>query len=250
MTQSPLPDNWQDLMAGYALGDLSAEEAEALQRILAESPEAIAEADRLQEALALMPQSLPDRAPPPHLRHAILEAARASRTLPKLFQDTCPPPRPRQRLIRQLGVGGAIAAAILSALALDNYRLRQTVEQTQTLIGVLQQPGTQLYALSGTESAASGSLILAPEQQQVFVVIRALPQLPSSQVYRLWAMPAPGASPAYCGQFNTGAAGSVSTQWSLPAAVCSNRPAQMLITAELAADPPVPKGDLVMKSQG
>ncbi|NJR40331.1 MAG: anti-sigma factor [Leptolyngbyaceae cyanobacterium CSU_1_4] len=154
--------------------------------------------------------------------------------------------------------GGAIAALLLVALAVDNYRLHQQMQQNQMTIGqlqqtaqtnaaltkALQQPNAQLYALEGTQKS-SGSLVVVPAQNQV-TIVNDLPPLPKGQVYRLWAIAANEPEPTYCGEFNAGAIAS----WSAPEAVCSKNVAQMLITAELASDPPIPKGELVMKSRG
>jgi hypothetical protein len=48
MTYSPPPENWQELMAGCALGDLSSEEAELLQRPLTENPDLTSEVEALK----------------------------------------------------------------------------------------------------------------------------------------------------------------------------------------------------------
>jgi anti-sigma-K factor RskA len=71
---SALPDNWQELVAGYALGDLSPEEAEELQRLLANNPNLTVEVASLQEVLALMPYALPQQEPSAQLRNSILAA--------------------------------------------------------------------------------------------------------------------------------------------------------------------------------
>jgi anti-sigma-K factor RskA len=253
MSHSSIPENWQELMAGYALGDLSSEEAESLQRLLSENPELASEVDQFQEVLALMPYGLPDESEPPsRLRDAILSQAEADSG----FQTDRSPRVARGGSWKKWG--GAIAALVLVALAIDNYQLRQATKQNQITIGQLQQeaetnaaliaalrqPNAEVYALDGTEKT-SGSLVFVPEQNRVTLVTD-LPQLPSGKIYRLWAMPENASKPTYCGEFKAEAIAS----WSLPEAVCGQNGDRMLITAELAADPPIPKGELVMKSKG
>ena len=270
MTYSPLPENWQELMAGYALGDLSSEEAELLQRLLTENPDLTSEVDQFQEVLALMPYALPEPEPPSRLRDTLLSHAQADKNqadeIPVgIFREERSLPdsqQPRKnvpgRVISWQNLGGAIAALFLVTLAVDNYRLHQQAQQNQITIGqlqqaaepeatlttALQQPNAQLYALEGTEKT-SGSLVVVPVQNQV-TIVNNLPQLPKGQVYRLWAIAANATQPTYCGEFNAGA---IAT-WSAPAAACGKNVTQMLITAELATDPQVPKGELVMKSRG
>jgi anti-sigma-K factor RskA len=264
MTYSPLPENWQELMAGYALGDLSSEEAELLQRLLTENPDLTSEVNQFQEVLALMPYSLPEPEPPSRLRETILSQAQADKNPVGIFQEERSPSsqKPRKAVSWKAtpwkNVGGAIAALLLITLAVDNYRLQQQAQQNQIMIGklqqaaepkaaletALQQPNAQLYALEGTEKT-SGSLVVVPAKNQV-TIVNNLPQLPKGQVYRLWAIAANATQPTYCGEFNAGA---IAT-WSAPAAACGKNVIQMLITAELATDPQIPKGELVMKSRG
>lgn len=251
MIRSARPDNWQDLIAGYALGNLSPEEAEALQQLLIEHPDLAMEVDRLQEIFALIPYNVPEQEPPAHLKDAILAAAQSDDQITPLFQEQPRPKPQRSSSIRWFSLAGSIAAAALVALAVDNYRLRQEAESDRPIIAALQQPGAQIYTLEGIEDAAqaSGSIVLTPGQQ-VLVVVQNLPQLPQGQAYRLWVMPQNSKNPAYCGQFNTKPTGTVSTLWSASDAVCSKAPAQLLITAESASAPPIPQGNLVMKSRG
>jgi anti-sigma-K factor RskA len=256
MTHSSIPENWQELMAGYALGDLSSEEAESLQRLLSENPELASEVDQFQEVLALMPYGLPDEPEPPsRLRDAILSQAEAdSIGISQISRS----PRFASRGGSWKKLGGAIAALVLAALAINNYQLRQATQQNQITIGRLQQeaetkeallaalrqPNAEVYALDGTEKT-SGSLVFVPEQNRVTLVTD-LPQLPTGKIYRLWAMPENASQPTYCGEFDAAAIAS----WSLPETACGQNGDRMLITAELAADPPIPKGELVMKSKG
>ena len=285
---SALPGNWQELIAGYALGDLSSEEAEELQRLLAENPHLTAEVASLQEVLALMPYGLPQHEPSAQLRGSILAAVEAgSRDLsssstgnnfavskdselpnnlsiaplpdiksspPAISEEDGVSQRSRRSSRRNApigyGISGAIAAVALVALGVDNYRLRQETQQAKSVIAALQQRGTQTIALEGTKeaNAASGSLLIA-ESRQVFMVAKDLPVLPEGQVYRLWAMPSSGKNPVFCGQFSAKTNGSVTTQWVTPEASCQSTTVQMLITSEKATDPPVPKGSLVMQSR-
>jgi Anti-sigma-K factor rskA len=154
----------------------------------------------------------------------------------------------RRRSRQWLQVGGAIAALALITLLVDNYRLRQTTQETQAVIAALQQPDTILYTLRGTEKAtdASGSLVVNSTQKTLTILVQNLPQLPSDQTYRLWAMPKGSTKPSFCGQFNRPA--KTPTQLANSDAVCSTDVSQMLITVESATAPLVPAGSLVMKS--
>jgi anti-sigma-K factor RskA len=270
MTSSALPENWRELMAGYTLGDLSPEEAEEFQRVLAENPDITSEVSRLQEVLGLMPYALPDQEPPPHLRAAILNAAQLNEPeAESVLIDRVAVKR--RRNFTWLGIGAAAAATIL-ALAVNNYRLQQevqtarqevqkrdaaiaTLEQeaqnNKAVIATLQQPNASLYALQGTNQAATaaGNLVLAPTQREVVIVAHNLPKLPEGKAYRLWAVATGATKPTYCGQFNSSPTGIISATWSVPTATCSSNVSQLLITAETASDPPIPAGPLVMKSK-
>jgi anti-sigma-K factor RskA len=262
MTRFTQPENWQDLLAGYALGDLSSEEAETLQQILTNQPELSVEVDRLQEILALMPYGLPEHEPPLHLKDAILTAAAAE--MPA--RSAAPPASSQRQNLRWLGLVGSVAAAALMGLSLNNYQLRQELQTNRIVIAALQQeadisrpvisalqrPKARPFAVTGTGKAASasGTIVLDRQQKQIVMVAQNLPELPQGQAYRLWAMPQNSKTPAYCGQFNADSTGTVTTRWAAKSALCSSNPAQLLITAELVTAPPVPQGELVMKSAG
>lgn len=156
----------------------------------------------------------------------------------------------RSRKGMWLQAGGAIAALAVIALMVDNYRLRQINQDDKAIISTLQQPDSILYTLRGTKdaAAASGSLVVNPRQNAVTVLVQNLPELPSGQAYRLWAMPKGATKPTYCGQFNSRSNNPTTQSWVPPESICNTTVAQMLITAESAIAPPVPAGPLVMKS--
>lgn len=240
-------DNWQELLAGYVLGDLSPEEAEAFQQLVAADPDLNREVLHLQETLALMPYALPDENPPAHLKQSILAAAEAIQPEPALsIVQPAQPARPRPW---GLIAGGAIAAAALIVLGIDNYQLRQSVAEKREVIQALRNPDRFIYTLSGTEDLpdAFGSLVIDTGDQRAFLLTQNLPPLPSDQAYRLWAIPEGATVPAFCGQFDGGEDGS-ETRWQLLDADCNITGVQMLITAEQASAPPTPEGPLVMQS--
>ncbi len=258
MTSSALPGNWQELLAGYVLGDLDPDEIEAVSQWLEAYPDLHEEVYQLQETLGLIPGALTGINPPDQLRTTIVQSARMTAQTDQRHQTgsvesaiaaRVTPQRFQRLWIWQLG--GAIAAIALVAVAIDNYRLRQDLRQSQTVVTLLQQPDTRVYVLSGTaqEPAASGTVILNPSQQDILIVTDNLPPLPAGQTYRLWAIAANAASPAYCGDFNVSTDAGLS-QWTLPAVSCSSAIAQLLVTAESADDPPIPKGPLILQSSG
>jgi anti-sigma-K factor RskA len=275
MTGSQLPENWQDLIAGYVLGDLSSEEVEVLQRVLVDNPEIVAELDAYQETLALLPYVLPQNMPSPDLGESIFQTAEASRPI---FPTT---PVPLSVVSGQnyrkswglMGLAAAIAAAAILILAIDNNRLRQQVAESQWLrqqlqeqqatiqklqqdqqrtrgvLAALQQRNALVYSLEGAGQLtnAFGNLVTVPGHRQMILVFDNLPKLPEGKVYRFWAATADSLKPMYCGQFNGNSTGTV--QWAAPKALCTSHPTEMMITVDAITDSTKSWGPLVMQSK-
>ncbi len=277
-TSDPHPD-WHDLLAGYALGNLSPEEQATLQQILTEQPELKADVQTYQETLALVPYALEPQALPMALEETIVAAAQAGQSLSHQTHRTT---RPNSRQIpRQPSwYSGAIAAALLVAMFMgfDNYRLRQQqrslqaqLETTQNqlqkqlkalaqadakanqttasfepVIDILRQPNALVYSLKGTDEAltSSGSLLTLPDHSEVQLVSHNLPVLPADKVYRLWSVVTEESAPLFCGQFNNTEIGNV--QWTVPDTLCNAKPVKVIITIDAVVDPPVPKGPAVL----
>ncbi len=71
-------ERWQELIAGYVLGDLSSDERTEVQEYLASHPEAQLEVAELQATLNLLPLSLPEGTVPPQgLETKLLKSAAA-----------------------------------------------------------------------------------------------------------------------------------------------------------------------------
>lgn len=211
MTGSLPPKRLQELTTGYVLGDLSAEEAEEFRRLLMENSDLATEVSRLQEVLGLIPYALPEVEPPLRLRSAILEAAHAGVKRPKQFS------------FGWIKVVGSVAALLVLALGLDNYRLRQNLTTTQVqvaqqkeLIAMLQQPSIHLVSLKGADlaPAASGSFVMNPIKEGAFLAIQNLPPLPADQTYQLYSV-VNGKRIAW-GRFNAGPKGTVLVKLPIP----------------------------------
>lgn len=264
MTSLPLPDNWRSLLAGYVLDDLTAEETAQVEQWLGQYPEVATEFAALQttwDSLALMPNPV---APPPELRDRTLAAIAAAAAVPaapelaiseEMFVLS-PVPNADQSARRRfpwgrlgLALGWAATALALAFTLQENQRLRLALRQTEAVVASFSQPANRLYTLAGTEAEpqASARLVVNPADQTALIVTTDLPPLSEDQVYRLWALA--DSDPVFCGEFNPATA-EATNEWALPDAVCGTAPVQMLITAERAADPPIPAGDLVMQSEG
>jgi anti-sigma-K factor RskA len=254
MTRPGLPENWEELTTDYVLGNLGSPDAEEFKRLLETYPELKAEVAQFQEVIALVPYSLPSQAPPPHLRDRVLAAAQSKMLAPLARRQ------------RWVAWGGAIAAILVGALAVDNYRLRQQIhgaerlavdnsqlkqqlQDAQAFKNLIQQPATLVYALKGAGEtpAASGRVVFNAEQRQAIVVVRDLPELPPGQLYRLWALTAKG-EVVYCGQFDTEKTGTAVEKFTTDQAPAPLSVAEMRITQEVANTPPIPKGPAVMTS--
>ena len=250
MTSSRFPENWEELTTDYVFGNLSAQDAKTVEHLLIADPELQNDILRLQEILALLPYSLPQPTPPPALRSTILAAAQTDTV--SVARSTKSAARSIDRRRNRWFATSAVAATLLmTALAVDNYRLRQQLQSHKLLqshVQTLQQQSTQIYALKGTgePAAARGSVFFNVDQQEALVAVQDLPDLPAEQIYRLWALTAAG-QVFFVGQFDT-TAGSTMIE-TLAIAQRPNLPvSELRITQELISTPLTPKGQAVMTS--
>lgn len=193
MPLSSLPEQIQLLIAGYVLGDLDASEAAAFEQTMAANPAIAAEVVRMQQALEL-PYSPTEVAPPPALRSAILAAASqpslspvspSPQSTPQLTLQSTASPRPR--VVPWHRVLATAAAALIVALGISNYRLWQTLRETQAQP---QSTDARVYSLQGTDNAnqASATVVVDPEQLEAVLSVENLPPLPPGKVYVLWTV--------------------------------------------------------------
>jgi hypothetical protein len=273
-------ENWSELLAGYALDDLSNEEVIALQEYLATHPDALLEeVTQLQNTLALLPLGLPDVVKPPiDLKTKILAAA-APRTIeenkeqvskvvainsvPVSLPVIATPERSRTRR-SWLPIMGSIAAAAIAGLGIQSYRLQQEIAQLRQTIAaqqVPQQSNTTRYQQavammteskgrmlnlsgSGPAAGATGNVVVSPSEKRAMLMLQKMPPAPPGKVYHLWAMV--DGSKVSCIQFTPEADGQVLMQ--LPADRWNNA-VGVVITIEPEKSDAQPVGEMIMSGQ-
>lgn len=252
--ESSYPDHWQELMAGYVLGNLTPEEAEELQQLLAAHPELGEEMHSLQEVLAAMPYALPAVQPAPAVRSRILTAAQNQTAQHQAAQNQTVPIRRRDRRQSMMLWGGSVAAILALAIGLDNLNLRQQLATTQAkiasqkdLIAMLQAPQTKLVTLKGMDqmSKAAGNVVITPGEAGAIVVLQDLPTLPAGQTYNLWAVA--NGQKVSAGNFTANPQGRVFVKVPLTSAT-SDRVTNLVVTIEASPTPVSPQGPMVMTS--
>lgn len=255
MMTDPLPENWEDLIAGYTLGNLDAEEAVDLERLLATHPQLRLEIERSAKTAVLLARTVPQPAAPPQLRQKLMAAAARPEVRPLPIQ-------PRSAFPWRVAIGSA-AAIVLLALGGDNLRLRQQLvvaeqslteaqrelREQQATIASLEQRDSAFFRLTGKGNlAAAGSAIFPPNSQEVIVSVKDLPPAPEGEIYRIWAIVENQSEPIFCGQFTTNPDGAITRSWKTPPAIANATVSKLVITTELIDAPRRPQGTAVMQS--
>ncbi|MEO0936077.1 MAG: anti-sigma factor [Cyanobacteria bacterium J06641_2] len=231
-----LPSNWEALITGYVLSDLTPEEAALVKQYLETYPELACEVESLQATLALFPLSLPESKPPEKLRSQILEAAKTELQQEKsespLVSSSPPIPLSPSSKKPWLKIAGVAAIGIIASLGFFNYRLQQKLATAETdlsnyrlqaqlsktqqelsryqeALSVLKQPNNRLLALKSItpDISSSGSLVIAPNSEAAILTLKNLPDLPSDKIYRLWAFV--DGKKVKCAKFNPDSQGKV-----------------------------------------
>lgn len=267
MSQQNYPHEWEELLAGYVLGDLTTEEVTEMQQLILEHPEIIQEIDRFQETLALLPLSLNATHPAPNLRDRI-----AAIVVPVVENPSIDSKEsidgsinsleseikrsPQQRNFwKLLGIGlGSLSAIAIVGLGFDNYQMRQQIATNQIELQKYQQAIAQLQASDnrmislkgmGAIPAATGSVMIAPMEKTAMIDIHNLMPIPQENSYRLWAIV--DGKKIDCAQFRPDAQGNVFLKVPLGSAL--KQSTTLIITIEPNKDMPEPTGEMVMKGE-
>ncbi len=266
-------DDWQELLAGYILGNLSPEELIQFKQHLEQHPEHKVELERLQRTLTLLPLALSEGKAPKDLKARIRKSARETQeefalfaTDKKLLADSS---KKREPLRSWHKIVTSIAAATIAILGFQTYRLQQQVAKTesqlaqlrqalaegetvranfvryQETISLLHQPNNRLLSLTGSESSvkASGSLVLIPQQKIAILVLQNVLKPPKQQLYQMWAVV--DGRKVSCIKFRPDRDGTVFLK--MPANSWVGTP-MVVITLEPEGETPQPKGTMVITS--
>jgi anti-sigma-K factor RskA len=258
MTNFPIPDNWQELVAGYVLNDLDPQENTLFQQLVATYPDVVQDVYRIEEVFALIAYTLPQQELPMQLRAQILHSIQAETMGSPLYVSGWLD-RPRMlfddRVLDSdpnlwMKLSGAIVAIVLLMLSVNSYRLSQQLARANAIIAELQQPGSLMYTLNGTSSLANASarLVITRDLKHAILVAHNLPQLPTGKIYRLWAASTESRDIAFCSEFNSDRNGRVVAKLPLANLVCSTKVKQVLVTTEASHDLLTPKGKIVLQS--
>lgn len=185
-------EHLQLLIAGYVLGDLDPDEAAQFEQILLDYPAIVDEVTQMQAALELSYAS-PEVEPPAHLRSAILTAhanpvqqtSQEPTTLAAVPHSTSrKSPRNLFPWSRALNLA---AAVLIVVLGVNNYRLRQTLQASQT---ETQRLAALNYSLKSTEPSnpAFATVAVNPNNLEAVLTVKNLPPLPPGKVYVLWTV--------------------------------------------------------------
>ncbi len=266
--QNKYPHEWEELLAGYVLGDLDPEEVIEMHKIILEHPEIVTKIDHFQETLAMLPLGLSETPPAKNLRDRI-----AARAIPITVENLSTAPldlsidslntpletikrSPRRRNIWKLATIGlsSISAIALIALGFDNYQMRQQIASNQielqkhsATIAMLQGSDNRMISLKGMGAipAASGSVMIAPTEKTAMISIQNLRQIPQENSYRLWAIV--DGKKVDCAQFRPDEQGKVFMK--VPLASALKQSTTLIITIEPNQDMPEPTGEMVMKGE-
>lgn len=240
----PNSEHLEELMAGYVLNALSAEETTEFEQYLLDNPDLSQQLEKLEEVMGLMAYSVPEINPPDYLLDKILEQVQVSSPAVTI--------KPKKQIFwRKIAIiAGAIATL---GLAIDNYLLRQKLNFLEASVGTLQEFETRGFAMKETNvsnqsNTAFGSVVLDLENGKAVIAIENLSPLPENESYVLWAFTKN--KKIFCGQFNTNHSGQFIQQLPIPLKEYDSPVIIMEISKESITIPPTStKTDPIMTSE-
>jgi FtsZ-binding cell division protein ZapB len=205
----------RELLDGYALGAASREEADAVERHIADCLGCWEELGKSQQTAALLAISVPIRPAPPHLEQRVL--ARIERERVGVREEPRPSFWERFR-ISWPATAGALGAASVAAILFSSFlqmqvsdlenennelradlssttfslerQLSQTdsqLEEQQTIFQVLaDNDAREVRAESRGDNEGSFDYVWSPDTGKGYVLCSSLPILTPGKVYQLW----------------------------------------------------------------
>ncbi len=242
MTNNPESEKLEEILAGYVLGDLDEVELAWFNEQLATNPQIREQVKQLETALNLIPYGLSeDIVPQSDLRSKIFAQTKTNKSSSK---------SPKNNL--SLIFGAIIALGVSTLwLGINNYSLRQKValidnqlQSGKELMALMEKSDNTLVSFKGMEElpTASGSLLIARQQQKAVLVLQNLKPLSGNQVYTLWAVS--NGKKIGCADFTPDEQGKIHLEFSDNIV---NQANSLVITVEPKPDMDEPQGIPIMK---
>jgi anti-sigma-K factor RskA len=173
----------RDDLAAYALGALAGDDAEALERHLAECDSCTARLRWLSPAVDLLPATVEQRSPPPSLRESLMETVRAE-AAPSTIAEPAARPAPARESwwagLRGLMLRPATGMAALILLVVGigmGYALRGSGTT---------DAGPQLVKAQPLDGAVPVSATLERTGDSATLHVHELPAIANDEVYEVW----------------------------------------------------------------
>jgi anti-sigma-K factor RskA len=187
-----------ELVGAYALDALPADEAASFRAHIAGCRDHAAMARELRATAAMLAETAEPLAPPAGLRARMLDAvAREPQVTTSAAQPLCletarsaaatgatRPRRPWEN-VRPLQAWGALAAAIIAALAIWNVTLQSADDDDG---GFDARQATSINAFQAHNVGGGGNALYFADEKTIVIVADGVDPLDSSRTYQLWAI--------------------------------------------------------------
>lgn len=243
-------NDFEQLSAGYALGNLSEEELARFRQAVERNPNLGVEANRLKDVLDLLPYGLPDAAdelPSSRMRDAILRQVDPAPQTPPVsnvipFRSKAPAWVAAGLLLTLTGGLGWNTVRLVG----ENRSLVASLDRERDLIAMLQRSDARLISLKGMDQAvrADGNLLINTGDSTGILTVRDLPRLPADRVYQVWLVL--DGRKIESGRFTVGADGRAVAKIQSPSFTQNSN---LMITIEPKGGMDTPTGPMVMTSR-
>lgn len=181
----------EDLLAGYALGAASADEAGMVRAHLPECDECRNDLARLSEAASVLALTVEEVAPPPRLRQRIQAAVRPRDTpIGALTADAIELEASPRRVwfmprLRSTWLPAAAAAAIIAGLLAWDVRLQT---ELSTRPAPVANSGIVTAPMKGAQGSILGTVTLLRQQRVALVGLHNLASPSAGRTLELWVI--------------------------------------------------------------
>lgn len=202
----------EELIGGYTLGSLSAEENRVVEEHVASCSQCSEELLQTQELLGLLPLSLEELSPPAAMKARILEAVEAERAAmksrPESLERKSLPPR-RSVPIHQMRSWAPLLAAAAVVLFVGGLVLGRATQSThlsaqqryQQLVGNATSRGATVKPLASAGRFRAEAAIAVVKSGRASLILGPTARPRHGQIYQLWFLTA-GSPPKSVGVFS------------------------------------------------